>query len=90
MAASTLISLTDEQHAYALALVEAGCYADLSEVLQKGVELLREQMQAEESVTGDLSELLSRRREGRFVGVGEMDKRLDVMIGEKRRAHGVE
>ena len=35
-------SLTDEQHAFATALVEAGRYSSLSAVLQQGVDLLRQ------------------------------------------------
>ena len=38
------ISLTDEQHAFARALVEAGRYSSLSAVLQQGVDLLRQRM----------------------------------------------
>ena len=41
------ISLTDEQHAFARALVEAGRYASLSAVLQQGVDLLRQRMDIE-------------------------------------------
>ena len=40
-------SLTDEQHAFARALVEAGRYSSLSAVLQQGVDLLRQRLDAE-------------------------------------------
>ena len=41
MTAKTSISLTDDQEAYARALVESGRYPSLSAVLQRGLEMLR-------------------------------------------------
>ena len=82
------ISLTDEQHAFARTLVEAGRHSSLSAVLQQGIDLLRQRMHAEEAETAALRDLLSRRSSGRFVSAQEMDKRPDAMIAEKRRAHG--
>ena len=89
MTVKSSISLTDEQHAFARALVEAGRYASLSAVLQQGVELLRQRMDAEEVETAALRALLSHRREGEFVDAERMDARLARMIADKRRAHGL-
>ena len=36
-----------------------------------------------------LRELVSRRRKGEFISADEMDARLDRMIAEKRRVHGL-
>ena len=83
------ISLTDEQHAFARALVEAGRYSSLSAVLQQGVDLLRQRMDIEELETAALRELLSRRRQGEFVDAKGMDARLTGMVADKRRAHGL-
>ena len=83
------ISLTDEQYAFARAPVEAGRYSSLSAVLQQGVELLRQKMDAEEFETAALREILSRRRQDVFVGADAMDARLDGLIADKRRAHGL-
>ena len=83
------ILLTDEQHAFAKSLVEAGRYPSLSAVLQRGVDLLRQRMDAEEVETAALRALLARRREGEFVGAEGMDARLAAMINDKRRAHGI-
>ena len=88
MAVKSSISLTDEQYAFARALVEAGRYASLSAVLQQGVDLLRQIMDAEELEHVALRELLSRRREGEFLSEQRMDARLSRMIAGKRRAHG--
>ena len=89
VAVKSSISLTNEQYAFAKALVEAGRYPSLSAVLQQGVDLLRLRMDAEELETEALRELLSRRRKGVFVGTERMDKRLAGMIADKRRAHGL-
>ena len=89
MAVKSSISLTDEQHAFARALVEAGRYASVSAVLQQGVELLRRRVNAEELETAALRELLSRRREGEVVSAERMDTLLGTMIAGKRRAHGL-
>ena len=40
---------------------------------------------ADKADTAALRKSFARRRKGRFVGVQEMDKRLDAMIAEKRR-----
>lgn len=89
MTVKSSISLTNEQHAFARALVEAGRYASLSAVLQQGVDMLRQRMEAEEVETAALRALLSRRREGAFVDAEGMDARLAAMIADKRRAHGI-
>lgn len=89
MTVKSSISLTDEQHAFARALVETGRYASLSAVLQQGVDLLRQRMHAEDLETAALRELLSRRRKGAFVGTEGMDARLAGMIADKCRAHGL-
>ena len=83
------ISLTDEQHDFARALVEAGRYPSLSAVLQQGVDLLRRRMDAEELETAAMRELLSRRRDRAFIDTHEMDARLAAMVAGKRRAHGL-
>ena len=89
MTVKSSISLTDEQHAFARTLVEAGRFASLSAVLQRGVDLLQQRVDAEELETTALRELLSRRREGEFVDTERMDKRLAGMISDRRRAHGL-
>lgn len=83
------ISLTDEQHAFARALVEAGRYSSVSAVLQQGVDLLRQRLDAEELETAALRELLSRRRKDERISAERIDARLGSMIAEKRRAHGL-
>ena len=87
MTVKSSISLTDEQHAFARSLVAAGRFASLSAVLQQGVDLMRQRMDADELESAALRELLSRRRQGEFVGPKEMGSRLVRMIADKRRDH---
>ncbi len=89
MTVKSSISLTDEQHAFARALVEAGRYPSLSAVLQQGVDLLRHRIDSEELETVALRELLSRRRRGEFVDAQRMDERLAGTVAARRRAHGL-
>ena len=84
MAVKSSISSTDEQRAFARALVEAGRYASVSAVLQQGIDLLRQRMDAEEPEHAALRELPSRRREGEFVSGRRTDTRLPRMIAGKR------
>ena len=83
------ISLTDEQHAFAKALVDTGRYTSVSAVIQQGIEQLRHRLEVEDLEREALYEVLSRRRSGDFVGAEKMDGRLSRMLAEKRRTHGV-
>ena len=83
MTVKSSISLTDEQHAFAKALVDAGRYATLSAVLQQGVDLLRQRMDAEETEVAALRELLSQRRNGEFLTAQRMDERLARLVGTR-------
>lgn len=89
MTVKSSISLTDEQHAFARALVEAGRYASLSAVLQGGLDLLRRRTDAEETEVAALRKLLVKRRKGEFVTAEGLDERLANMVASNRRAHGL-
>lgn len=79
------MSLTDEQYAFAKALVEAGRFSSVSAVLQQGVDLLRQRMESEELETEALKVLLDRRRRGPFLTGSELDARIGALIADKRR-----
>lgn len=89
MTVKSSISLTDEQAAFARALVDAGRYASVSAVIQHGVELLRSKTEDEELERAALRKLLDRRSRGPFVSPAEMDKRIEAMIDRKRRERGL-
>lgn len=87
MTVKSSISLTDRQHSFAEALVDAGRFPSVSAVLQQGVDLLRQQMENEALERAALAEVLTPRRGGRFVSGARMDDRLVRMLARKRRAH---
>jgi len=89
MTVKSSISLTDDQHAFAKTLVDAGRFPSVSAVLQQGVELLRRQMEDEATERAALKEVLTQRRAGRFFSGSNMDDRLARMLARKRQAHAV-
>ena len=89
MTVKSSVSLTEEQHAFAKALVEAGRYGSVSAVIQQSLDLLRRRFDVEDLERKALHEVMSRRRSGRFIGAEEMDDRLSRIIAGKRRDHGV-
>lgn len=89
MTIKSSISLTDDQHAFARALVEEGRFASMSAVLQQGVGLLRQQMEKETLECAALAEVLAERRSGSFVPGPGMDDRLASMIARKCQADAV-
>lgn len=89
MTVKSSISLTNEQHAFAKDLVHAGRFASVSAVLQQGIEMLRHKMEREDAEQEALMLLLSRRRDGDFIGSDAMGTRVREMAARKRRAHGL-
>lgn len=84
MSGELSISLTDQQDAFARSLVESGRYSSLSSVLQQGLDLLRQKVEAETVETEALRELLQRRLNGSMISKTEMESRIDTMIERKR------
>lgn len=89
MTVKSSISLTDDQHSFAKALVDTGRFPSVSAVLQQGVELLRRQMGDEALERAALAEVIAQRRSGKFVSGSKMDDRLTRMLTRKRQAHAV-
>ena len=90
MTVKSSISLADEQHAFAKTLVDAGRFPSMSAVMQQGVELLRQQMEAEALERAALAEVLQQRRAGKFVSASVMDERIAAMLARKRQAHAAQ
>lgn len=66
-------------------MIAAGPYANVSAVIQQGLEMLRSKTEDEALERAALRALLGRRREGPFISAAEMDERIDAMIERKRR-----
>ncbi|HBK06142.1 MAG TPA: type II toxin-antitoxin system ParD family antitoxin [Acetobacteraceae bacterium] len=86
MTAKTSISLTDDQQAYARALVESRQYPSLSAVLQRGLEMLRRDSEMRDAELQALRSLIDQRRAGAFADLdkGEADTR--AMLDRKRKS----
>lgn len=85
MSVKASISLTESQEAFARELVAQGRYSSLSAVLQRGLELLREESQT----TDALRELLERRRNGTFISLDKSRESTRDMIARKRGERGL-
>jgi len=90
MTVKSSFSLANDQHAFAKTLVEAGRFPSMSAVMQQGVELLRQQLEAESMERAALAEVLKQRRAGKFISASAMDERIAAMLARKRQAHAVQ
>lgn len=90
MTVKSSISLTDDQFAFAKTMVETGQYSSLSAVLQKGVEVLRQQQEDDDLERAALRSLLQNRLKEETVTATDMDQELADMIAQKRAAHGLD
>ncbi len=70
------VSLPDDQHAFAKALVDSGRFPSLSAVLQQGLDLLRQQDADVHADRAALQALLLQRADGPFISASELRQRL--------------
>ena len=89
MTVKASVSISDQQDAFARQLVADGRYASLSAVVQRGLELLREETELKEAELAALRALLDRRRQGPFLDEKESRKQIEEMIAAKRAAYGL-
>jgi antitoxin ParD1/3/4 len=83
------ISISPQQEAFARELVRQGRYASLSAVVQRGIDLLREETEAREAALAALRAVLVERAAGEFKSVAEGRTETEAMIAAKRRALGL-
>lgn len=76
MTIKSSISLRDDQHAFAKALVEDGRFSSVSAVVQQGLEFLRQQDADAQADQVALRALLAERAAGPFVSGDELRVRL--------------
>lgn len=87
MTVKSSISLSDSQNAYARDLVAQGKYPSVSAVLQQGLELLRHKSETESLETEALRQIITARREGKFVSSTGMKDRISAITTKKRASH---
>lgn len=89
MSVKASVSISEQQDAFARALVSEGRYASISAVVQRGLELLRQETEMKDAEIAALRALLEERADGAFVSLTEGRKATETMIAEKRRRHGL-
>lgn len=70
------VSLREDQHAFAKALVEAGRFPSVSAVLQQGLDLLQQQDADTQADRAALQALLQQRVNGSFISADQLRTRL--------------
>ena len=76
MVIKSSVSLREDQHAFAKALVDAGRFPSVSAVLQQGLDLLRQQDADAQADRAALQVLLQQRANGSFVSADQLRARL--------------
>lgn len=84
MTVKSSISLRDDQHAFAKALVDDGRFPSVSAVVQQGLDLLRQQDEDARLERAALRQLLLQRADGPFVGATD----LRAGLAARRAARG--
>ena len=84
MTIKSSISLRDDQHAFAKALVEGGRFPSVSAVVQQGLDLLRQQDADAQADRAALRALLAERAADRFVSGEELRSRLATWRAARR------
>ena len=89
MSVKASVSISDQQDVFARRLVEEGRYASLSAVVQRGLELLRQETELKEAELAGLRALLTERGQGEFVSVEDGKDRTAAMIAAKKASYGL-
>lgn len=84
MTIKSSISLRDDLHAFAKALVDDGRYPSVSAVVQQGLDLLRQQDADARADRAALQTLLAERATGPFVSGAELRSRLATHRGARK------
>lgn len=78
MTIKSSISLRDDQHAFARALVEGGRFPSVSAVVQQGLDLLRQQDADAQADRAALRTLLAERVSGPFISGDDLRARIEI------------
>ncbi len=89
MSVKASVSISDQQDTFARKLVEEGRFSSLSAVVQRGLELVREETELKDAEIEALKALIAERRAGEFVSVEEGRQRTKALIAAKRARYGL-
>ncbi|MGV1771532.1 type II toxin-antitoxin system ParD family antitoxin [Agrobacterium vitis] len=89
MSVKASVSISDQQDKFARKLVEDGRYSSLSAVVQRGLELLREETEIKEAEVQALRALIDERSKGPFLNAEESSRTIQQMIAAKKSFYGL-
>ncbi|MDE1994608.1 MAG: type II toxin-antitoxin system ParD family antitoxin [Rhizobiaceae bacterium] len=89
MSMKASVSISDQQESFARKLVEDGRFASLSAVVQRGLELLREETELRDAELAVLKTLIAERRAGEFLTSEESHRSIGDMLTAKKAAYGL-
>lgn len=89
MSVKESVSISEQQDDFARRLVKEGRFASISAVVQRGIELVRAEIELKEAETEALKALLRERAEGPFETLEEARASTARMIAAKRAERGL-
>lgn len=89
MTVKASVSLSPQQAEFARKLVEDGHFPSLAAVVERGLDLVREETEMREEDVATLRSLVERRRQGRFLSEAESHERIEAMIAAKKAEYGL-
>ncbi|MBO9655474.1 MAG: type II toxin-antitoxin system ParD family antitoxin [Agrobacterium tumefaciens] len=89
MSVKASVSISDQQDSFARRLVEEGRYASLSAVVQRGLDLLRQETEVKDAELAALRGLLAERDKGEFVSLNDGKDRTAAMIAARKASYGL-
>ena len=89
MSVKASVSISKQQDAFARRLVDEGRYASLSAVVQRGLELVREETELKQAELDALKVLLKERAEGELVSIDDGRDATGALIEKKKAARGL-
>jgi antitoxin ParD1/3/4 len=89
MSVKASVSISDQQDVFARRLVEEGQFSSLSAVVQRGLELVREETELRDAELAALKALISNRQAGEFLSREESHRQIEDLIAAKKASYGL-
>jgi antitoxin ParD1/3/4 len=89
MSVKASVSITEQQDTFARGLVADGRYSSISAVIQRGLELLREEDDYRKAELAALRAMMTERMAGPFLSEEEAVSETEVIISDLQREYGL-
>jgi antitoxin ParD1/3/4 len=89
MSIKASVSISEQQDMFARRLVEEGRYSSLSAVVQRGLELVREETELKDAELAALRALIAERQASEFLDAEESHRQIEEMLAAKRAFYGL-